>query len=204
MLFATLRISYNANSFCPADANGTKPACPQVYGALFGTAAVCSLTEIAFSFLPPKVLQKIFPPIVTGPTVILIGVSLIGTGFKNWAGGNGPWSSYVPDAGLDFFAKCPNIATPHVLPWGSAQYINLGFSVFVMILLMERFGPPIMKSCSVICGLLFGCIIAGATGYFDKAGIVAVSLTFSTLIDTLINLGIQAPAVSFIWTTHFP
>lgn len=165
-----------ANGFCPVDANGTKLACPQAYGALLGTAAVCSLTEIALSFLPPKVIQKIFPPIVTGPTVMLIGVSLIGTGFKNWAGGNGPCSSYLPDAGLDFFAKCPNIAAPHALPWGSAQYIGLGFSVFVMILLMERFGSPIMKSCSVICGLLFGCIIAGATGYFDKSGIVAVSI----------------------------
>jgi uric acid-xanthine permease len=162
------------NGFCPVDATGAPLPCPKAYGALIGTSAVCSLTEIALSFLPPKVLQKIFPPIVTGPTVMLIGVSLIGTGFEGWAGGSGPCATYVAGTGSDFFAKCPNILAKHALPWGSAQYIGLGFSVFLMILLMERFGSPIMKSCSVICGLLFGCIIGGATGYFDKSTIDAV------------------------------
>jgi xanthine/uracil permease len=42
-----------------------------------------------------------------------------------------------------------------------------------------------MKSTSVILGLLVGCIIAGATGYFDRSGINA------------------APAVSFIWVHTF-
>jgi xanthine/uracil permease len=32
-----------------------------------------------------------------------------------------------------------------------------------------------MKSASVIMGLLVGCIIAGATGYFDRSGIDSVS-----------------------------
>lgn len=148
-----------------------------------GTAAVCSLVEIALSFLPPKVLKQIFPPIVTGSTVLLIGVELIGVGFKGWAGGSGPCSDLNP---LEFFAKCPNITAPHALAWGSAEYIGLGFSVFVTILLTERFGSPIMKSASVIMGLLVGCIIAAATGYFDGSGITA------------------APAASFIWVKTFP
>jgi NCS2 family nucleobase:cation symporter-2 len=54
------------------------------------------------------------------------------------------------------------------------MFVGLGFSVFVTIILMERFGSPIMKSASVILGLLVGCIIAAATGYFDAAGIKAV------------------------------
>ena len=43
-----------------------------------------------------------------------------------------------------------------------------------------------MKSASVIGGLLVGCIIAGACGYFDPSG-----------IDS-------APAASFIWVHTFP
>jgi len=43
-----------------------------------------------------------------------------------------------------------------------------------------------MRSLSVVLGLLVGCIIAGATGYFDKSTIDA------------------APAVSFIWVHTFP
>jgi len=43
-----------------------------------------------------------------------------------------------------------------------------------------------MKSLSVVCGLLTGCIIAAACGYFDASGITA------------------APAVSFVWVHTFP
>jgi len=43
-----------------------------------------------------------------------------------------------------------------------------------------------MKSTSVVIGLLVGCIIAAATGYFDRTGIES------------------APAVSFIWVKTFP
>ncbi|KAL5316360.1 hypothetical protein ACEPPN_015405 [Leptodophora sp. 'Broadleaf-Isolate-01'] len=81
---------------------------------------------------------------------------------------------------------CPSNAAPHALPWGSAEFLGLGFSVFLTIILCERFGSPIMKSTSVVVGLLTGCIIAAACGYFDKSSIDA------------------APAVSFIWVKTFP
>jgi uric acid-xanthine permease len=135
------------------------------------------------SFTSPRILKKIFPPLVTGPTVALIGVSLVQSGFQDWAGGAGVCDTR-PDDG--FFALCPNVAAPHALPWGSAQFIGLGFSVFITIIICERFGSPIMKSCAVVVGLLIGCIIAGATGYFDRSG-----------IDS-------APAASFIWVHTFP
>ena len=51
------------------------------------------------------------------------------------------------------------------------------------ILLCERFGSPIMKSTAVVIGLLVGCIVAAACGYFDRSGIDA------------------APAASFIWVS---
>lgn len=37
-----------------------------------------------------------------------------------------------------------------------------------------------MKSTSIVIGLLTGCIIAGATNYFDKTGINDVSHYFNT------------------------
>lgn len=171
-----------ANGYCPVAEDGSRLPCPDAYGALIGTCAICALTEIAIAFMPPKVIKKIFPPIVTGPTVMLIGVHLIETGFKNWAGGSGLCASQ-PEEG--FFRLCPNIAAPHALRWGSAEYIGLGFLVFVTIVLCERFGSPIMKSTSVILGLLVGCIVAAATGYFDDTGITS------------------APVASFIWVKTF-
>jgi uric acid-xanthine permease len=57
-----------ANGYCPMSADGVKGPCPQGYGAVLGTAAVCALIEVLISFLPPRVMLRIFPPIVTGPS----------------------------------------------------------------------------------------------------------------------------------------
>jgi len=96
--------------------------------------------------MTPALLKKLFPPIVTGPTVTLIGVSLIQSGLQDWAGGAGGCFGR-PETGI--FQNCPTNFAPHPLPWGSAEFIGLGFSVFVSIILFERFGAPIMKSCKL-------------------------------------------------------
>lgn len=174
-----------ANGFCPSDAQGRPLPCPHGYGALLGTSAVCALTIVLISFLPPRVLLRMFPPLVTGPTVMLIGLSLVKSGFKDWMGGSGPCSAPASDRD-DFFALCPDITAPRPLPWGSAEFLGLGFSVFATIVLCERFGSPLMKSTGVVIGLLVGCIIAAATGYFDGAGVAS------------------APVASFVWVRTFP
>ena len=81
---------------------------------------------------------------------------------------------------------CPTNKAPHALAWGSPEYIGLGFASFVTIIFCERFGSPILKSSSIVVGLLVGSIIASATGYFDRTSIDA------------------APAASFIWVKTFP
>jgi len=134
-----------ANGMCPTDASGKKLPCPEGYGAILGTCCLCALLEIGLSFMRPKLLKKLFPPIVTGPTVALIGVKLIETGLKNWAGGSG--SCYGRPSVNGVLQLCPSNTAPHALAWGSAEFIGLGFSVFISIILLERFGSPIMKSC---------------------------------------------------------
>ncbi|KAI8931275.1 hypothetical protein NX059_011620 [Plenodomus lindquistii] len=186
--FATIPVATGALSqmyatgYCPTAPDGTKLPCPDGYGAILGTAACCALLEVAMSFMPPKMLKRVFPPLVTGPTVLLIGVKLIVSGFQNWAGGSGDCKSR-PTSGL--FRLCPNINAPKPLPWGSAEFIGLGFLVFITIIICERYGAPIMKSTAVVIGLLVGCIVSGATGYWSAASINA------------------APAVSFIWVETF-
>ncbi|KAF2403395.1 Xanthine/uracil permease [Trichodelitschia bisporula] len=186
--FATIPVATGAfaqmyaSGMCPMDGD-TKLPCPKGYGAILGTQCCAALLEILMSFTPPKTLKKIFPPLVTGPTVMLIGLNLIKSGFSNWAGGTNNCSTRPTDG---LFRLCPTIHAPHALPWGSAEFIGLGFSVFLTIILCERFGSPIMKSTAVVIGLLVGCIIAAACGYFDRSG-----------IDS-------APAASFIWVHTFP
>ncbi|BFZ59123.1 hypothetical protein YB2330_000125 [Saitoella coloradoensis] len=187
--FATISIATGtfsqmyARGYCPIDPDtGLKLPCPQGYGALIGTAALCSLTEIGMSFLPARVLKRTFPPIVTGPVVMLIGVHLVETGLQGWAGGAGLCLNRATNAAGQMFL----CGTAKPLPWGDARFIGLGFSVFATIILVERFGSPIMKSAAVVMGLIMGMIISGATGYWDRS-----------TIDS-------APAATFIWTHTFP
>lgn len=152
---------------------------------------VCSLFEIGMSFLPPKVLKRLFPPIVSGVTIFLIGCSVISTALQDWAGGSGGCAD-MPDTG--YYSLCPNIDAPHALPWGSAQFIGLGFSVFATIVLVENFGSPFMKSAQIIIGLIVGMIIAGATGYVDGSTIASAPVATFTWVKTF-PISIYGPAV---------
>ncbi|KAJ5095046.1 hypothetical protein N7532_007337 [Penicillium argentinense] len=167
-----------ASGYCPTDVNGNKLPCPQGYGALLGTSCLCSLLEIGLSFMSSRILARVFPPLVTGPTVLLIGASLIKSAMQDWGGGS--------SCGPSPRAMCPSADAPHALLWGSPQFIGLGFLVFMTIILCERFGPPILKSCSVVVGLLVGSIVAAACNYFENSGIAA------------------APVASFAWVHTFP
>ncbi|KAJ5902706.1 Purine permease [Penicillium taxi] len=181
--FSTITVATSAFSqmyksgYCPLDASGNRLPCPKGYGALLGTSCLCALLEIGLSFMSSKALRRIFPPLVTGPTVLLIGASLTQSAMEDWAGGSGCMSSG---------ALCPDSSAPHALPWGSPQFIGLGFLVFVTIILCERFGPPILKSCAVIVGLLVGSIVAAACNYFESSGVES------------------APVASFAWVHTFP
>lgn len=195
--FATITIVTKAipqmyqNGYCPTDADGNQLPCPHGYGAILGTAAVCGLLEVLLSFIPPKILQKMFPPIVTGPVVLLIGVSLIQSGMTNWAGGSNGCQER-PTSGM--YQLCPTIDAPHPLPWGSAEFIGLGFLVYVTIIICEKWGAPIMKSCAVVVGLLVGCIVAAGVGYFDRSSIDAAPVANFMWVQTF-RLRVYGPAV---------
>eukprot|EP00978_Attheya_sp_CCMP212_P034927 scaffold149379_cov31-Attheya_sp.AAC.1 len=56
---------------------------------MLGTCMVCAFLELMFSVLPRKCLFKVFSPLMTSITVMLIGVALTGTGMKYWDWGGG-------------------------------------------------------------------------------------------------------------------
>ncbi|KAI9284066.1 permease family-domain-containing protein [Umbelopsis sp. AD052] len=173
--------------YCPtstaADGTVTNLACPAGYGALLGTSMICSLLPMALSFLPPRTLKKMFPPIVTGTTVFLIGLSLVTAGFQSWGGGAGPCVSR-PESG--FFSVCSELGAPNAAPWGDPRWIGLGFLVYISIILIEYFGSPFLKNIQVVVGFVIGIIVAAATGYIDHSK-----------IDS-------APVITFLWVKTFP
>ena len=138
---------------------------------------------MGMSFMPIKVLKKIFPPIVTGTVILLIGTSLIGSsGMPNWGGGSTCLSSLST-------ATPVNCSGGRQLPWGSPEYIGLGFLSFVTIVLTELFGSPFLKNASIVFGLLIGCLIAGPAGYIDGGSIrSAPAITFLWYVLTMLDI----------------
>ncbi|KAI0352821.1 Xanthine/uracil permease [Trametes cingulata] len=176
-----------ADGTCPstvgADGTVVKGPCPDAYGMVLGTSMICAFLEIFMSFVPPRILKRVFPPMVTGTVIVMIGASLIGSsGIPNWGGGSNDCASR-PTSG--FFQLCPDITAPRPLPWGSPEFIGLGFLSFISIIITELFGSPFLKNISVIVGLAVGCIVAGATGYIDGSSIKT------------------APAITFLWVHTF-
>ncbi|KAF4309258.1 hypothetical protein GTA08_BOTSDO02108 [Botryosphaeria dothidea] len=178
-----IAISYTttlyANGLCPISSDGTQLPCPNAYGALLGSLLCTVWIQIGMSLVPPKTLNRIFPKLVTGTLLLLVGVYLIGNGMQNWGG------SSNCNGGTGYYELCPSIDAPKPLPWGDPKLIGLGFSVFATIVLVEFFGSPLMKSASVIFGLAVGCAISGATGYWS-----------SSQID-------GAPVATFLWVKTF-
>lgn len=137
------------------------------YGKVLGTCLVASLLEIVLSFVPPTKLKKLFPPLVSGTCVMLIGVSLCSTGMKYWGGGVFCAENDVTRAAA--FGS-PQVCTGNgevQLGYGAPEYVGLGSSVFVCLIAIQAVGSPFMKNSSVIIALLFGYMIAGLSSYDD-------------------------------------
>lgn len=161
--FANVALKYLQQSYengtCPTDSSGVKLPCPDEFGAILGTSALTGILAIGMAFIPPRLIRKIFPPLVTGTMLMFIGAALVTSGVTNWAGGSATCAT-------DHTVKCT--AGRHEEYWGSAKFLGLGFSCFSVIILCEVFGSAFMKSASVFLGLVTGMIIAAATGYFDS------------------------------------
>ncbi|KAG1731130.1 permease family-domain-containing protein [Suillus lakei] len=170
-----------ANGTCPsttaADGTVTRGPCPDAYGMVLGTSLICACLEIGLSFIPPRILQRIFPPMVTGTFILMIGSTLVGSsGIPDWGGGSNGCQTR-PTSGI--YQLCPTVGSPHALPWGSPQFIGLGFLSFVSIILTELFGSPFLKNASIIVGLAVG------SGYIDGSTITS------------------APTITFLWVHRF-
>ncbi|KAG9517135.1 putative purine permease, partial [Aureobasidium melanogenum] len=178
-----IAITYSENRYkngsCPTAADGTQLPCPEAWGAVLGTMLCTVWVQILMSLVPPRLLNRVFPKIVTGSLLLLVGVYLVSNGMQNWGG------SSNCNGGKGFYALCPSTAAPRPLPWGDPKLIGLGFSVFASVIMVEQFGSPMMKSAAVLIGLGVGCAISGATGYWSSSN-----------IDS-------APAVTFLWAHTF-
>ena len=148
---------------------------------MLGTTTLCALTPCLISFMPAKIIQRVFPPVVTGATLIVIGTSVLSSGMKNWCGGAG-----CVNGGL-----CSGNGNVH-LPFANAEYMGLGFFVFVCIIFFETFGSPFMRNGCVVLSLLLGYMMAA----------VVPSISTGESFVSLRSMQ-DAPWVTFLWTTTY-
>jgi uracil-xanthine permease len=148
-----------------------------IFGSVIG-AGVISLLLAPFV---SRVL-KLFPPVVTGTVIAVIGISLMRVGV-NWAVGGPASMARIPDpafAGAVEAARAAGAA----LPAGPAPLIanpayaaldNLGIAMFVLlvILAMARYGRGFLANIAVLTGIVAGTVLAWAMGKVSFAKVAA-------------------------------
>ncbi len=105
-------------------------------------------------------LLPLFPPVVTGTIILVIGISLMRVGI-NWAGGGLPTLNKVIDGVAGAF---PNP--------GYGQLQGLGIALFVLpiILGLIKWGSGFIANVSVLLGIIAGATLASVLGvmHFEK------------------------------------
>lgn len=110
---------------------------------IMGASLVGSLVMIIGSFFMPYV-RKLFPPVVTGVVVMMIGLSLIPVAVDWFAGGQ---------------KGDPHYADP----------ANLAMATFVLVLvvILVQWGKGIFSAAAIVIGMMVGYVVALALGWIN-------------------------------------
>ena len=119
-------------------------------GTIIGCCIIGSLVEVLMGLFY-KYISRLFPPLVVGAGLTAIGVSLLQVGVNYLAGGAGS------------------------ADYGSAQNMGLGFAVFAIVVVLQRFGKGLLKNSAILIALIVGYIGAGAMGMLDFSAVKEAS-----------------------------
>ena len=127
-----------------------------IYGAVIGAGIFGVVVAPFISRMLP-----LFPPVVTGTIIIVIGVSLMRVGI-NWAGGGIPMlTKTIEGTGV------VQVANP---AYGAVDGIAIATFVLVVVLLLTRYGRGFVANVAVLLGIVAGAVLATVLGkmHFDK------------------------------------
>eukprot|EP00747_Dinoflagellata_sp_TGD_P147588 gnl/TRDRNA2_/TRDRNA2_176834_c0_seq2.p1 gnl/TRDRNA2_/TRDRNA2_176834_c0~~gnl/TRDRNA2_/TRDRNA2_176834_c0_seq2.p1 ORF type:complete len:790 (-),score=152.76 gnl/TRDRNA2_/TRDRNA2_176834_c0_seq2:259-2379(-) len=209
----------------PAGSNGTGI---EWYGKFIGTCMVASLIEVLLSFVPPKILKKICPPVVTGTVVFCIGAALTQTGIMYWGGGvfcaSNTWSRGMmsaeqgnrfimgpqscmadnggergnPLGGEIVAGKAPPGMQGFDAYFGDPTYVAYGFIAMLIFVIIATFGSPFMRSCNIAISFLLGYAIA-AGATFEDVVMNGETYTQKLVTGMFATLTGDKSPISFLW-----
>lgn len=144
----------------------------QQYGlaAVFGGALFAGVVQMFFGLFFHKV-RHLFPPVVAGIVVLVIGIGLIPTAILLFAGGSG------------------------AADLGSLRNFGVATFVLVVILLLYRFGSGLVGAAAVLLGLFAGYALASSLGMVDW-GRIADAPWLS--VPRPMHFGLDFPAAALI------
>lgn len=127
----------------PLSAIGTHYGVGAMYGAIISAGVFVFLSAGWFSKI-----KHLFPPVVTGSLITIIGFTLIPVGFQDLGGGN--------------------VAAKN---FGDPKFLLIGFLTMAIILGLSVFAKGFMKSLAILAGILIGTVIAGAMGMVSLSAV---------------------------------
>ncbi|MFC0297233.1 nucleobase:cation symporter-2 family protein [Geobacillus jurassicus] len=130
----------------PMIAIGGQYGMPAVYGAILCAGAVVVLISPYFGKL-----RALFPPVVTGSVVTVIGLTLIPAAVNNMAGGQGA---------KDF---------------GDPANLALSFGVLALIIVLYRCFKGFIRSIAILLGMAVGTAAAAMMGKVDWTAVAEAS-----------------------------
>jgi uric acid transporter len=131
-----------------------------IYGSVIAAGVFAFLVAPFVSRLLP-----LFPPVVTGTIIMVIGISLMRVGI-NWAGGGLPTLPRMVDGAQGQFLNPA---------YGQLQGLGIALFVLVAILALIKWGTGFIANVSVLLGIVAGAALAAALGVmsFAKVGTAA-------------------------------
>jgi NCS2 family nucleobase:cation symporter-2 len=99
-------------------------------------------------------LLPLFPPVVTGTIIIVIGISLMRVGI-NWAGGGLPTLGRTVDGQLGQFNNPA---------YGALDGLGIALFVLVVILAITKYGRGFVANVAVLLGIIAGGVLAAFLG----------------------------------------
>ncbi len=127
----------------PLSAIGTQYGVGAMYGAIISAGIFVFLSAGWFSKI-----KSLFPPVVTGSLITIIGFTLIPVGFQDLGGGS---------------ATAKNFGDP--------KFLLVGFLTMGIILGLNAFAKGFMKSLAILAGILIGTFIAAAMGMVNLSAV---------------------------------
>jgi xanthine permease len=131
-----------------------------IYGSVIAAGIFGILVAPFISRLLP-----LFPPVVTGTIIMVIGISLMRVGI-NWAGGGLPAFTRVIDG------QTVQVANPN---YGSLDGLAISAFVLIVILALIKWGKGFVANVAVLLGIIAGAILAAILGKMHFGAVASAS-----------------------------